>query len=148
MNHAPALKTATQLAVRAIGGIDAAAAVTRVGRARISEYQNRNSTTTAPVDIAIVLDEFAQEPLILGAMAHAAGYTLTPLHLGHGDVAEIMEGVACNAGLTMATTVRVLADGIITPDEAADLSRDLSKLQRVVTHALQVVHAKAQGVSR
>ncbi|GBR05964.1 hypothetical protein [Gluconobacter cerinus] len=59
MNHAPALKTATQLAVRAIGGIDAAAALTRVGRARISEYQNRNSATTAPIDVAIVLDEFA-----------------------------------------------------------------------------------------
>ncbi|WP_244974403.1 hypothetical protein [Gluconobacter cerinus] len=59
MNHAPALKTATQLAVRAIGGINAAAAVTCVGRTRISEYQNRNSETTAPVDVAIVLDEFA-----------------------------------------------------------------------------------------
>ncbi|MFT8770113.1 MAG: hypothetical protein ABF459_04365 [Gluconobacter cerinus] len=59
MNHAPALKTATQLAVRTIGGIDASAAVTRVGRARISEYQNCNSATTAPIDVAIVLNEFA-----------------------------------------------------------------------------------------
>ena len=81
MNHAPALKTATQLAVRAIGGIDAAAAVTRVGGARISEYQNRNSATTAPVDVAIVLDEFAQEPFILQAMAHELGHHLTPVQL-------------------------------------------------------------------
>ncbi|GBQ93805.1 hypothetical protein [Gluconobacter albidus] len=147
MNTVASIKTATQAAINRIGSIDAAASVVRVGRSQLSEYQSRNYPAVVPVDVAIVLDEFAQEPLILGAMAHAAGYTLTPLHLGHGDVAEIMEGVACNAGLTMATTIRVLADGIIMPDEAADLSRDLAKLQRVVTHALQVVHAKAQGVS-
>ncbi|MBS1029165.1 hypothetical protein [Gluconobacter albidus] len=139
MNHVPALKTATQMAVRAIGGIDAAAAVTRVGRARISEYQNRNSTTTAPVDIAIVLDEFAQEPFILQTMAHELGYNLTPIQLGHGDVAEIMEDVADKANDTMKMTIRVLADGIVTVEEAHSLGHELTKLRRVVDHALKIV---------
>ncbi|MBF0889792.1 hypothetical protein [Gluconobacter cadivus] len=148
MNTVASIKTATQAAINRIGSIDAAASVVRVGRSQLSEYQSRNYTAVVPVDVAIVLDEFAQEPLILGAMAHAAGYTLTPLNLGYGDVAEIMEGVSLKAGLTMATTIRVLADGIVTPEEAADLSRDLANLQRVVTHALHIVRAKETGGSR
>lgn len=43
MNHAPALKTATQLAVRAVGDIDAAAADTRVLRAG-NTSQNQSHT--------------------------------------------------------------------------------------------------------
>ena len=148
MNTVAFIKTATQAAINRIGSIDAAASVVRVGRSQLSEYQSRNYPAVVPVDVAIVLDEFAQEPLILSAMAHAEGYTLTPLHLGHGDVAEIMEGVSLKAHLTMATTLRVLADGVVTPEEAADLSHDLANLQRVVTHALHIVRAKETGGPR
>ncbi|KXV23606.1 hypothetical protein AD936_22190 [Gluconobacter japonicus] len=140
-----AIKTATQAAIREVGSLDAAASVARVGRSQLSEYQSRNYPAVVPVDVAIVLDEFAQAPLILSAMAQAEGYSIAPIHLGKGDVAEIMESVATKSGSTMATTVRVLADGIVTVDEAHDLIADLIDLQRVVTHALQVVQGHAKG---
>lgn len=139
------IKTATQAAIRLVGGVEAAASCTRVGKTQISEYQNRNTALVVPVDVAIELDAYAQQPLILSAMATTAGYALLPIKLGEGCVATSMEHVAATAGQTMATTVRVLADGIVEPHEAADLSRDLAELIRVATVALQAVQAKLSG---
>lgn len=143
-----AIKTATQAVIRAVGGVDAAASFVRVGRSQLSDYQNRHSPSVVPVDVAIEMDRCAQEPLILSAMATTAGYALLPIKLGEGCVATSMERVAATAGQTMATTVRVLADGIVEPHEAADLSRDLAELIRVATVALQAVQAKVSGEKR
>ncbi|WP_252349838.1 hypothetical protein [Gluconobacter cerinus] len=72
-------------------------------------------------------------------MAHELGYHLTPVQLGHGDVAEIMEDVADKANDTMKMTIRVLADGIVTIEEAHKLGHELTMLRRVVDHALKIV---------
>ncbi|WP_264786542.1 hypothetical protein [Gluconobacter cerinus] len=66
-------------------------------------------------------------------------YHLTPVQLGHGDVVEIMEDVADKANDTVKTTIRVLADGIVTVEEAHKLGHELTKLRRVAEHAMKIV---------
>ncbi|MFT8778437.1 MAG: hypothetical protein ABF893_17540, partial [Gluconacetobacter liquefaciens] len=68
-----AIKTATKQVVSAVGGIDAAASATRVGRSQIADYYNRNSPQVVPADVAVALDQCAEHPHILSAMAHAEG---------------------------------------------------------------------------
>lgn len=142
------LKTATKASIAACGGLDAAATITRVGKTALSEYQNRNSASVVPVDIAADLDLCAEQPLILAALAQMQGYQIIALKVGDGDVAASMERVAASSGVTMATAVRVMADGIITPDEAHDLLRDVGELHRLCGHALQVLRAQFPAALR
>lgn len=130
-----AIKTATKQLVAALGGCDAAASATRVGRTQINEYSNRNSPQMIPVDVAAALDRCAEHPFVLAALAHAEGYGLLPLQIGHGDVAKDMENIATSAGELMAETIRVLADGLVSDDERHALLERLGRLQHFVSHA-------------
>lgn len=47
--------------------------------------------------------------------------------------------VADKANETVKTTTRVLADGIVTVEEAHKLGHELTKLRRVVDNALKIV---------
>lgn len=137
------LKTATQAAIRHLGGVEAAASCTRVGKTQISEYQNRNSAHIAPIDVAVALDVFAQEPHILAAMAMIEGYALLPIAFGEGCAATAMGDVAASASGTLTAALRALADGRIDRSEAQDLSQRLSHLIRISTDALQKMQALA-----
>lgn len=131
-----AIKTATKQAVTAVGGIDAAASATRVGRSQIADYYNRNSPQVVPADVAVALDQCAEHPHILSAMAHAEGYAILPIRVGDGDIAQDMQDIALGAGDLMSETVRVLADGIVTEDERHALMTRLQTLNHFVNHAM------------
>lgn len=66
-----AIKNATQAATGEVDSLDADASVTRAGCSQLSEYQHRNYPAVVLEDVAIVLDESAQTPLILFATAQA-----------------------------------------------------------------------------
>lgn len=142
-----AIKTATKTAVGALGGIDAAASVSRVGRSTIADYYNRQCQQVIPLDIAVALDQCAQHPHLLSAMAHAEGYGLLPLQIGHGDVAQDMENIATSAGELMAETVRALADGVVTNDERHALLERLHRLQHFVSHATATLRGMQPGAT-
>lgn len=137
------LKTATQAAIRLVGGVEAAASCTRVGKTQISEYQNRNSPHVVPTDVAVALDGYAQQPFILAAMATIEGYALLPIAFGEGCAATAMSEVAASASGTMTAAIRALVDGRIDRTEAADLSQRLGELIRHSTDALQKMQALA-----
>ncbi|RUT25989.1 hypothetical protein C0V97_09145 [Asaia sp. W19] len=141
--HVASLKTATQAAIRQLGGVEAAASCTRVGKTQISEYQNRNSAHVVPVDVALALDLYAQQPLILAAMASIEGCALLPIAFGEGCAATAMGEVASSASGTMTAAIVALADGQIDRTEAADLSQRLGELIRHSTDALQKMQALA-----
>lgn len=145
MNNTALIKTATQAAINRIGSIDSAASVVRVGRSQLSEYQSRNYPAVVPVDVAIVLDEFAQEPLILTAMAQVEGYMLMPVHLGESNGHHGMDKVAAKASATMTHAIEALADGKYDQVEAVLACRDLSNLIRVAHSALHALTPLAKG---
>ncbi|NVN44827.1 hypothetical protein HW537_13060 [Asaia siamensis] len=137
------IKTGTQAAVRAVGGVEAAASITRVGATQISNYQTRTNPLVVPVDIAVELDRCAQQPLILSVMAAIEGYTLIPIAFGDGCAATAMGDVASSASGTMTAAIKALSDGKIDRAEAQDLSHRLNDLIRHSTAALQKMHILA-----
>ncbi|MFS8368821.1 hypothetical protein [Acetobacter indonesiensis] len=130
----PAIKTAVKEALKRIGGIDAAASIVRVGRSQLSDYGNRNSPQIVPVDVAVVLDNCAQSPLILAAMAHAEGFGLVPLHFGEGHIPKDMAKFAGEASLTIQRGFEALEDQRIDVHEAQELIRCLGNVILVSQH--------------
>ncbi|WP_336946698.1 phage regulatory CII family protein [Asaia sp. HN010] len=137
------IKTATQAAIQAVGGIDAAASFVRVGRSQLSDYQNRHSPSVVPVDVAVELDKCAQQPVILSVMASQLGFMLLPIDLGDGCAATSMAEVASTVGDTMNATMRALSDGKIDQHEAMDLAHRLNDVIRVTSIALQDMQSLA-----
>ncbi|KAA8387061.1 hypothetical protein FOH24_07135 [Acetobacter tropicalis] len=136
----PGLKTATKQAVEHVGGIDAAATISRVGRTQFSDYSNRQRDGMVPVDVAIDLDHCAEKPLILAAMAHALGYMLIPHHIGPGDFGENMSEFAMSSGDILSTAMRILEDHQIDLPEANEIAPKFSRAIHVLQHAMGIVH--------
>lgn len=137
-----AIKTATANAIGKVGGVHAAETICRVGNSQLSDYQNPHRPSIVPVDVALDLDRRAHEPVILREIARIEGYALMPVHVGTGTVAESMERVSLNSSAALQTTLRILADGIVTEDEARELSADLHSLLTVVHEAMRVCQAR------
>lgn len=75
------LKTATRRLVDATGGIDPAAASTRVGRATMAQYYSpadRDEAVFVPLDVIADLERVTGEPLVTRQLARLAGFDLVP----------------------------------------------------------------------
>lgn len=118
-----ALKTATRLSVRAIGGQEAACYVTRIdSHVTIGRYGRPQEVLHfAPVDVAIDLDHEAGDPHILRAMAQALGYVVIalppanagPEWTGHlGRVARESGEVLAQLGTALADDGKIDAEEI------------------------------------
>lgn len=71
------------------------------------------------------------------------GHSLVALHFGEGDVAASVADIAETSGETLREAVLVLADGVVTQEEAVALEQRLHDLQRAVSHSLNVVRGIA-----
>lgn len=131
-----AIKTATKAAVAHVGGIDAAACVSRVGRTQFSDYSNRQRDAVVPLD----LDHSAEHPFLLHAMAQALGYAVIPLHVGPGDFGQDMSEYAIASGDIMATAVRILEDRIVDKQEAQEIAPKMMHAKQLLDRALAYVH--------
>ena len=135
-----ALKTAFKLLIGDVGGLDAGAACTRVARSQLGDYGNRAMDKFPPADVILDLERCAQEPRVTATLARLQGYCLMPVQLGaNGTVGQTMEQVAGRSGTLLMTTVRALADGVVTDDENEELDQGLDELIRVAMAARGVL---------
>ncbi|AOW49407.1 hypothetical protein [Acetobacter ascendens] len=132
----PAIKTATKTALTHVGGVDAAARISRVGRTQFSDYQNRSKECVVPVDVAVDLDHCAEHPFILEAMAHALGYVLMPLRVGTSDFGKDMSQFGMASVDVMATAMKVLEDNQLDPEEADEIIPKMLHAQRILEQAI------------
>lgn len=58
------LRSRTKLLIERLGGVEAAADFTRVGKSMLSNYQTRNGTDFIPVDVMMDLERAAEEPIV------------------------------------------------------------------------------------
>lgn len=139
-----ALKTAFKRVLALLGGVDAAAATTRVGRSNLSEYGvPQMADRHAPIDVVLDLEIIAGTPLVTEALAAAQGYVLLPVHIGTDDVAAVLAELATDAGKTMADAVQAIRDGM-PPHERAVLVSDLTELHRVIARALGLLQPNSE----
>ncbi len=133
-----ALKTAARVLIQRLGGIDAAATCTRVGRSNLAEYGSlHHPDRHMPVDVVADLEMIAGEPLVTAALARAAGFTLVPLALpAGGDAVLHLQRVARQSGTVLSSAVAALSDGTIDADEREALLAQLDDLRAAVGAAM------------
>lgn len=130
------LKAATRLVLRDCGGLDAAAASSRVGRSQFSDYANPNSDKFIPVDVAIDIEAIGGIPHVTAALARAQGYELLPVEpRDRGQLGLALAAISAGVGTLFATVATAFADGHLTPEEEADLYRDLDNVIRLASEA-------------
>lgn len=144
--HAPALynglKTSWKLVVADLGGIEAAAACTRVGKSVIAEYGAITSERFVPIDVVADAEAIGGRAHVTAALARAIGCELVPVEArGSGDLAVVLSEIGRDAGRLFATAALALADGAVSPSEREDMIRELDALRRVAGEAQAVLRA-------
>lgn len=136
-----AIKTATKKAIQHLGGIDAAATISRVGRSQLSDYGNRNSPQVVPVDVAVDLDTSAQEPLILAAMAHAEGFRLVPVKIsGTGHIPKELAKFSKFSSEVLQEGIESLEDGRVDVAEARAILEHLHPSRQAMDRLESALH--------
>ncbi|WP_325395490.1 hypothetical protein [Acidocella sp.] len=132
-----AMKTAMKLVIADLGGIDAAASCTRVGRSQIADYGVSGKDTFAPADVVMDLERVGGTPHVTAALARAQGYMLVPIDMPRerGVLASLMAEIGRDVGELFATAATALAHDKLTDQERQDLLRELDTLRRVSSEA-------------
>jgi hypothetical protein len=144
--HHRSLKALFRVLVELCGGLDASAACVRVGRSQLHNYCDMFSDQFAPLDVVVVLEAVAGEPLVTAELARRAGCILVPLAAdGEGKVAQDMAALGKEVGETFAAYGRAMSDdGQVDASEAEQLERELADVMRVASQALSNLR-KARG---
>lgn len=126
-----ALKTATMLLVRDVGGLDAAALCTRVKRSVIADYTNRHSPLHMPADVVADLEAVASVPYVTQTLARLRGARLQQVAADGaatlaGHSAQMMREVSEYLGTLLAAQ----QDGVVDAAEADALLRQIQAVQR------------------
>lgn len=139
------LKTGTRLLLRDLGGIDAAAACSRVGRSLWSDYARPHSDRFIPVDVVIDAEAIAGTPHVTAAMARAQGYELVPLLARpRGELGDALARISTGVGALFATVAAAFSDGALTAAERDALARDLDAVVRLAGEARCLLLASQQ----
>lgn len=135
------LKTATKLVVADLGGGDAAATCTRVGKSQLSDYGNVSSDKFIPVDVVLDLERVGGVPHITAALARAQGYLLVPgsTPRARSELAVLMAEIGRDVGELFGTAALALSHGKLTDAERQELLRELDNLHRVVGEVMSLL---------
>lgn len=147
--EARAFKTLTRALIERLGGLEAAAACSRLARSRLADCQHMHTEAFLPLDVVARLEAVAGEPLITQEMARRAGCVLVPVEpVAEGEDAELMAHIGREVGEAFAAYAAGMRDGSLDGEDRARLARELGDLQRHVTamQARLVEHAPALSV--
>lgn len=141
------IKAATRLAIHRLGGLVAAAMLTRAEKTALGEYQSINQPQrVVPVDIALQLDAALERPVILPVLARALGLSVAaPEGPALAGVDAAVATVAQEAGALAAELLLARADGVLSPGEQAGLAR---RAAQVAEGAGAVVAELGGGATR
>jgi hypothetical protein len=129
-----ALKTAAHVLVGEVGGLDAAAAATRVGRSNLSDYGRPGQPHFMPIDVVLDLEIALHRPVVTQQLALAQGYDLVRIVAdpAGGLVPAQLAAMGRETAALFATAAVALADGRLCPAERAALSGHAAELRRVL----------------
>jgi hypothetical protein len=128
-----ALKAVVGLAVKSAGGQENAVNVTsRISRpAAFSDYANAAiEDRHCPIDVAVELDQFNAEPVILKAMARMAGHALVRLPAiaaTDAPLARVSGRAMKEVADVFATLGRQLDDGVLDRAEGPQFDREVDE---------------------
>lgn len=139
MRRRGTLKEAVTELIGAVGGLERAAALTRVSPSTLQKYSSPNEEHEQrhmPVDVVRALEAAAGRPVVTRFLAAELGCTIERIG---GDAVDCLGEASARAiheaADVSAVTVKALADGVIEQHEADDIAREVDEaieaLQRV-----------------
>lgn len=145
------LKVATRRLIEACGGVESAAELCRVKKSSLSEYENRNSDTFMPIDVALDLESFAGEPFVTRALAEETGQTVTQKDFGEGEtpscLALAVGSIARESADVVASLADALADGVLTDQERETVLTECREAARVLANVERILNPDMTGIS-
>jgi hypothetical protein len=140
-----ALKTAFKLLVADLGGIEAAATCTRVGKSQIAEYGSVNAPERhVPADVLLALETVAGAPHVTAALARAQGYKLVRLESAArpGDLAVVTSRLAADVTHFYGDFSAAIAGGALTEGERTVLLADIDHVRATAEEAATALRGR------
>jgi len=127
--RAIALKRAFRELVGLVGGLAAAAACSRgAGPTLARYYDTALDSTFPPADVVAALEAVAGAAPVTAEIARLSGHRLVPLSAGDGRrLVASVTAFARDAGAVPAALCDGLADGVLTPAEAAAIGHSAAR---------------------
>lgn len=145
------LKSLLQSLTNRVGGLDAAAACTRVKRAQLGNYGNLNMPEIfAPVDVVVQLEAIVGDPLVTREMARLQHYALVPVKaMEEGELSAFLARVGAGSGEVFREFAEAMSnDGLVDPAERAAIGRKLAELSHAVHAAMAYCNPRPSPVPR
>lgn len=143
-----ALKTAARALITTVGGLEAAAVVTRLGKTQLAlTYDPHAADRAMPVDVVADLERVAGEPLMTRLLAQMAGCMLLPIEAAPGPEASAIAEVLGGAGDVGRAWASAMSDARLSDDERQSVTSGLMKLQAACMQAIAALkpdHAKGE----
>ncbi|NKE43403.1 hypothetical protein HB662_01340 [Roseomonas frigidaquae] len=131
-----AFKALARTLIEAVGGLDAAAAATRVGKTQLGYYQSPHHDQFMPADVVARLELLAGDPILTAELARRAGCRLVPVEPITGtQLGALLAHLGSEVGTVFAAYADAWRDGTITLEEKAGIQRNLQSLIRAATNA-------------
>ncbi|MBN9078544.1 MAG: hypothetical protein BGN87_00275 [Rhizobiales bacterium 65-79] len=142
------LKAKQRDLIAAAGGIERAAEVCSYGKSTVGRWANSESHELMPLDAIFALEEETGRFDMSEAIASARGRALTETATvaANGSLMEAHADAAVRLGELMREGAIAYADGQLTPAEATQLDRALSKVeQSMADYRKLLAGARGQG---
>lgn len=135
-----ALKTGFRVLVQQAGGLEAAAAATRVNKTVLAASYDQEAKDRFPaLDVVADLERAAGVPVVTRLLAGMHGLALVHVEPISGCAISAMASVGQNSSEVFAAFGRALADGVITEAERAVLRQEMLDLVAVATEAAAIL---------
>ena len=135
-----ALKTGFLVLVRRAGGLEAAAAATRVNKTVLAASYDQHAKDRFPaLDVVADLERAAGVPVVTKLLAGMHGLALVHVEPISGCAISAIASVGRNSSEVFAAFGRALADGVITEAERAVLRQEMLDLVAVATEAAAIL---------
>lgn len=142
-----ALKSRARLLIERVGGLDAAAACSRVSRSVLSGYQSPHVCQFMPVDVIARLEQVAEAPLVTEELARRAGYALTrSSSTVRGSVPELLARLGGECAELHAAFAKGIADGELCEVDRAAITQEATHVLRKVSDLLAVLDMRPGSI--
>jgi hypothetical protein len=135
-----ALKTGFRVLVQHSGGLEAAAAASRLNKTHLAASYDQEAKDRFPaLDVVADLERAAGVPVVTKLLAAMHGLALVHVEPIGGCAISAIASVGQNSSDVFAAFVRAVSDGVITEAERADLRQKMLDLVAVATEAAAIL---------
>lgn len=149
--HREQLKQATRKLIHGLGGLEAAALHTSVGKSLLSEYQFSHAERTMPIGVVADLEVAAGDPVVTRTLARLAGCALVPQETvapAPAAPVDLVVALATDLGRFAAAVQAMEADGHRSAAEIEECRRGMQGIIDAAGRAMEQLCALQAGGRR